>query len=151
MKSKYTLIRTVCAIAAIGLLLFAGCKKVPANLVDAGTMTANAGGSAFTATNCYVSFVLSTTNDFYIKGTSIDGETFIVIRLRGEKLIQGDYSLSDPANSATYFTTSNTEYANTGTVRIVTDSAGIATTGTFNFTTQHGVAVTGGSFRAVFK
>lgn len=130
-------------------LLMTGCSKTSSQLFDAGSMTATAGGSAFNVSSCYENFVLSNTEDYYIKGTGTDGISFVVMRVRGSKLTPGDYYF-DGTNSAWYTTNRATYYANGGTLTITSDTAGVATIGNFNFTTLHGTTVSG-SFRAVFQ
>lgn len=137
------------AVLLFASLLVAGCKKVPDQLVDAGYMTATVGGASYNASSSYESFALTGTEDFYIKGTGTDGTSFIVIRIRASRLYPGDYSL-DGWHSAWYVTNGATVYSDSGNVHISSDSAGVATSGSFNFTTHNGPDITNGSFRAVF-
>jgi len=141
------------AAALLAALLVTQCKKVPEQLVDAGYMTANVSGAAFNSSSCYESFVLSGTEDHYIKGTGTDGSSFIMIRLRKSKLIVSTdtFDGTQTTHSAWYIKNGATFPAVSGTVTISVDSPGVASTGSFNFTTADGTAVTGGSFRAVFK
>jgi hypothetical protein len=137
------------AFVLIASLLTMGCSKTSDQLFDAGSMTASLGGTSFNSSSCYENFVLSTTEDFYITGNGTDGKTFVVLRLRGSKITLGDYNI-DGANSARYIVDKAIYDAQSGTITITSDSAGIATSGNFNFNTYNGANVTG-SFRAVFK
>ncbi len=139
-------------LALIVTILVAACKKAPDHLIDAGSMTANAGGASFNSATCYENFVLSNTNDFYIKGTGTDGNTFIVLRLRGTRIYPGDYliDIADSINGAWYIQHGTSWQARTGKVTVTYDSAGVATSGSFNFTTIH-ESNASGSFRALYR
>ena len=140
------------ALALIGILLVAACHKAPDHVIDAGSMTATAGGASFNSVTCYENFVLSNTNDFYIKGTGTDANTFIVLRLRGTRIYSGDYliDITDSINGAWYVQNGTSWQARNGKVTVTYDSAGIATSGSFNFNTFHGDNASG-NFRAVFR
>jgi hypothetical protein len=140
------------ALALVGSLLVAACHKAPDHLIDPGTMTASAGGASFNSVTCYENFILSNTNDFTITGTGTDGSTFIVLRIRGTRIYPGDYLVDTTNNgsSAWYIQNGTSWQSYTGKITVTSDSAGIATSGSFNFTTIHDNTVSG-SFRAVFR
>ena len=128
--------------------VLAGCAKKTDKLFDAGSMSATVGGNSFATSSCYENVVLNITQDFIIKGTGTDGHSFIVLRLRGSKIVPGDYNV-DGTNGAQYITNNATYDGINGTITVAYDSAGVATGGSFDFNTLQTGNVTG-SFRAVF-
>ncbi len=145
-------ILSFCAFVLIATLMVAGCAKVPESPIESGMMTANADGG-FNASSCIESFVLSGTEDYYITGKSTDRNSSIIIRIRTSKLQLGTYYFdgTQEANTAWYISNNNTMWASSGSVTIASDSAGVATSGTFTFNALHGPVVSGGSFRAIFR
>lgn len=142
---------STCVVTALAILSLASCKKVGDSLRDAGSMTANAGGTAFTASGCTESFVLGGTEDIVIKGTGTDGTSFIVLDIK--QAIRGNDTFDGTGynHTARYVTRDATRYARSGTFHITSDSPGVAMSGTFSFVTGDGLEVNGGNFRAVFK
>ena len=136
------------AIIVIGLF-FAGCSKPSGSIIDAGSMTATLGGASFTAASCYENVLVGTTESYYIQGTGTVSNTFVVLKLRGSRLHTGNYDINSD-NTAWYIRDNATFYARSGTITINSDSAGIATNGSFNFVVNSG-ATAQGSFRAVFQ
>ncbi len=142
-------------VIAFAVLLIAGCKKAPDQTVDSGMMTATVNGVPFNASSCVERFSLGATEDYVITGYGTDGHTNIVIDLKKSTYTSttGDQILYPylGTNWAKYEVSGGTMYSKTGKVTITSDSVGQAVSGTFEFTGLDGTAVTGGSFRAIFK
>ncbi len=140
---------TLPAIALLCLATTTGCKKNNSNSNAATTysMTATAGGTAFSTSDCLES---SNFTSYFFTGQATGGRS-ITIGIASNNLTTGSYTLDSitTGHFAEYFISSgNYKMSKSGTVTITSIVAGVSIAGTFNFTCTDGTTVTGGKFTA---
>jgi hypothetical protein len=141
---------TILAIAILGLVAFAGCKKSSSS--SNGTMSATIGGKSFTGNDCFFSTVSGLVIDgFNGSGTTLVYPYFTLAVTGYTAGSTGTYTIDGFTNIAGIDSSgTNVAVAAYGTIT-VTSATSSSLKGTFSFTCTDSTKVTLGSFTASNK